>query len=76
MADVSVIAQSFVAGGICNLASTRFRDVPLDKREEGWTEAWSDKTKDDDPNWKIDDDSISIMLSTTHPQLQRHLPLY
>ena len=69
MADVSVIAQSLVAGGICNLASTRFRDVPLDKREEGWTEAWSDKTKDDDPNWKIDDDSISIMLSTTHPQL-------
>jgi glutathione S-transferase len=63
-------AGSFLATGVYNLDSSRFRAAPLDKRTEGWTEAWGATDLGADASfWKLDDESVSMLLATPHPQL-------
>jgi hypothetical protein len=76
MSTASVLMQSFVATGVSNLDSSRFRNAPLDTRKEGWTEAWGDPKKAEDPDWKLDDESVAKLLSTPHPQLPITLVQY
>jgi hypothetical protein len=91
-----ILVQSFIASGVCNHDSSRFRDAPLDSRKLGWTETWGEEedkmdnapqqhddysSKSSNNNhtqqpqqqkhvcWKVDEDSISDMLATKHPQV-------
>ena len=71
----AVLLQTSIATWISNLDSSRFRNAALDKRKAGWTETWGDSspsTSDGNEagkNWNVDEDSISNMLATNHPQL-------
>lgn len=82
----STLFLSWIASGIYNLDSRRFRKASLDRRSEGWTETWENKrhgtsykeTKTSEENNKlenerkmeIDDESISQVLSTPYPQVE------
>jgi len=75
-----------MASGIYNLESQRFQKASLDTREEGWTETWGieqNGTSNEESTScgenvglghgieiKIDDECISELLSTPHPQLE------
>jgi len=77
---------SWIAGGIYNLDSQRFKKASLDTRNEGWTETWGNKkngtpseaTTNYEENSKlkneikieIDDESLSQLLSTPYPQVE------
>uniref|UniRef100_A0A7S4EIV7 Uncharacterized protein n=1 Tax=Pseudo-nitzschia australis TaxID=44445 RepID=A0A7S4EIV7_9STRA len=76
---------SWIAGGIYNLDSHRFQKASLDTRTEGWTETWGnqgDEKSDEETTCEaherpekeimkqIDDKSLSLLLSTPHPQLE------
>eukprot|EP00536_Pseudo-nitzschia_multiseries_P018450 jgi/Psemu1/299683/fgenesh1_pm.2544_\ len=78
------ILISWIAGGIYNLESQRFQKASLDTRTEGWTETWGNQAKRNSEETKceafgmpeneitkhVDDRSISLLLSTHHPQLE------
>ena len=81
---VLLLTQTSIANWISNLDSSRFKNASLDKREAGWTETWggvdtsntSDETTASSEDWKVDDETISNMLATNHPQLPITLVQY
>ena len=77
------ILLSWIATGIYNLDSRRFQKANLDRRSEGWTETWGVKRNDtfdeEKPtaevnsvmnNERLDDETISQLLSARYPQVQ------
>ena len=40
MTFATIQSPAFLASGVYNLESSRFRCAPLDSRQEGWTEKW------------------------------------
>lgn len=76
MSLATVIPASLLATGVYNLDSSRFRSAPLDKRKEAWTESWGDPKRKNETSWKIDEESISLLLATPHPQLPLILTQY
>ena len=71
-----MMSASFLATGVYNLESSRFRSAPLDERSEGWTEQWGANDLADSSFWNIDKESISLLLATPHPQLPIVLTQY
>lgn len=45
--EIVLFLQSFVVKAIYNLDSSRCRNTSLEKRTEGWTEQWGDKSQKD-----------------------------
>jgi len=82
----STLFMSWIATGIFNLNSQRFQKASLDTRSEGWTESWGNKTdesssqestsskqemkSEDERTKKVDDESISQILSTPYPNVE------
>ena len=82
----STLFISWIASGIYNLDSQRFRKASLDTRSEGWTETWGNKrngpcdketvTSEECGNPKfgrkgeVDDESLSQILSTPYPTVE------
>jgi hypothetical protein len=76
--------MSWVAAGIYNLDSQRFRKASLDTRSEGWTETWGNKrygtTNEEtntsseenghERNLEIDEEALSQLLSSPYPQVE------
>ena len=67
----SIQVPAFLAKNFYNLYSDRFCAAPLDRREEGWTEAWGSKEVRDSSSscWQYDEKSIEFMLATPYPQI-------
>jgi hypothetical protein len=71
MTLTSIITPAFLASGVYNLESSRFRGAPLDTREEGWTEKWggAEGLPNDSSLWSLDEEAITLLLATQHPQM-------
>ena len=68
---MSIETASFLGTGVYNLDSSRFGKAQLDERQEGWTESWGDQDLDEtsSSHWKLDEEAVSSLLTTKHPQL-------
>lgn len=82
MSTVNTFFFSWLATVIYNLDSARFQKAKLDTRVEGWTESWGNDDEEDDEAKNsptrdtIDNRSVSLLLSTPHPQLPIVLTQY
>jgi hypothetical protein len=67
-----ILVQTFIATGVCNYDSSRFRDAPLDSRKLGWTETWGKDIMDNQPQYDSSKSSSSHSNSNNTQQQQQH----